>query len=73
MEEYEIDRSITPPSCLPAGIDKRYFLDVTKIGDKWRVYIDPKTNKVHDGAYYFALMKKAIFTATSAIGKTEKK
>lgn len=53
---YEIDRTLNPPSCLPIGINKSNLTDITKIGDKWRVYVDSETKKVHDGAYYFDLM-----------------
>lgn len=50
---YTIDRSLMPPSCLPTGLH-RELVDITKLGDNWRVYIDRQTGEIHDGAVYFA-------------------
>lgn len=55
---YEIDRSIFPPACLPTGIDKSNLVDVTRIGDQWRKYLDTSTDKLHDCAKYFAESQK---------------
>jgi hypothetical protein len=52
--EFVIDynnRSI--PSCLPTYISTGDLIDITRIGDRWRRYINPKTNEIHDGAVYY--------------------
>lgn len=50
---YEVDLSVSPPSCLPTGTDKTKLRDVTLVGDTWRRYLDLETGKVHDGAEYY--------------------
>jgi hypothetical protein len=42
-----------PPSFLPADLDRSGLVDITSIGDAFRVYLDPVTGKVHDGAVYY--------------------
>lgn len=49
---YLIDNTTFPPICLPMHLDRSDLHDITKIGDPWRVYLDPTTGKTHDGAVY---------------------
>lgn len=51
--EYEVNRNIMLPSCLPVGLNAE-LLDITCVGDAWRRYIDAKTGDIHDGAEYWA-------------------
>lgn len=53
--DYTIDLSLTPPSCLPSDLDTEGFIDITRIGDPWRRYLNPVTGKEHDGAVYYAM------------------
>lgn len=41
-----------PPSFLPAYLDPTELIDVTCVGAKFRVYVDPRTGERHDGAEY---------------------
>jgi len=41
------------PSFLPIGINTDSLVDITRVGDCWRRFIDPNTGKVHDGAEYY--------------------
>ncbi|SOD15943.1 hypothetical protein [Nitrosomonas ureae] len=54
FSDYEIDLSTSPPSCLPAGMDKSNFRDITRRGDQWKRYLDVETGKEHDCSEYFA-------------------
>lgn len=51
--EYEVNRNIIPPSCLPVDLDAN-LVDITCIGDTWRRYVDAETGDIHDGAKYWA-------------------
>lgn len=55
---FEIDLSISPPSCLPADVDRSKLVDITVLNDEWRVYVNPVTHKVYDGAKYHVLVKR---------------
>jgi hypothetical protein len=50
---YEIDRSRSPPSCLPVGLDRSNLIAITCVGDPWQKYLDIDTNEIHDSAMYF--------------------
>lgn len=63
---YEVDVSLTPPSCLPAGVDRGDFVDITTVGAPWRVYLDTQTGTVHDGSVYAAEMNS---TANGGAGR----
>lgn len=56
--QFEIDRSMDPPSCLPTDLDTSNLIDITRFGDSWRKYLDVMTNKVHDGVEYYKLMRE---------------
>lgn len=57
-EIIEIDRSESPPSCLPSWLDKSNLVDITIVGDAFRKYFDPKTGSIHDGVEYYERAKK---------------
>jgi hypothetical protein len=42
-----------PPSFLPTGVDASSLIDITTIGDTFRVYVDPNSNKVYNGAQLY--------------------
>lgn len=46
------DYSTTPPTCLPEGLSTVSLVDITTIGDSWRVFLDPETGVIHDGNEY---------------------
>lgn len=50
---FEINTSCSPPSCLPTGVKSYNLIDVTRISNSWKVYLDPDTGKVYDGAEYY--------------------
>lgn len=56
---FAVDRSVSPPSCLPVNMSDSSLIDITKIGDSWRVYLELGTGKVHDGAVYWSKMKES--------------
>ena len=62
--DYKIDKSLSPPSCLPYGLDIDRFLDITCVGDVWRKYLDPDSGKIHDGEFYY---KKSIEIANQSV------
>lgn len=47
---WKADYTVTPPIFLPAHLD-RPLTDVTKVGDRFRVFVDDQ-GTVHDGAVY---------------------
>jgi hypothetical protein len=49
---FVVDLSTMPPSCLPSHINSSDLIEVTRIGDQWKRYFDPKTGQEHDGALY---------------------
>ena len=51
-ELYVIDHSLCPPSILPTGLDRFRLIDITEIHHAWRVYVDPESGRVHNGADY---------------------
>jgi hypothetical protein len=53
-ELYTVDLSTMPPSCLPTDLDGSNLVDITRMGDPWRRYLDTHTGKTHDGAEYWA-------------------
>ncbi len=55
---YEEDHGTVPPICLPKGLDRSNFVDITRIGDSWRRYLDTQTGKMHDGAVYADLARR---------------
>ena len=57
-QQYEIDNSISPPSCMPVGVDLENLLDITSIGEPWRRYLDTSTGAIHDGSIYYLQLKK---------------
>lgn len=52
--EYVIDHSEFPPSCLPSYVSRGSLIDITRVGDLWRRYLDPYSGQEHDGAVYAA-------------------
>lgn len=54
---YVVDRTQSPPVCLPAGVDRSRLTDVTPKGAPWRVYIDPRNGMRYNGATYFRKLK----------------
>lgn len=57
---YEVDHSTMPPSCLPTHLDRSSLVDITKLSDSWRVYLDTRTGQTHDGAVYAEEMRRLI-------------
>lgn len=55
---YVIDSSMSPPSCLPAEVDRAALIDITRVSDKWRRYFDPATRTEHDGTMYALRMAR---------------
>ena len=55
---FEIDRTESPPSCLPADLDKTNLIDATRVSDEWRRYYDTETGELHDGAAYYKQAQK---------------
>lgn len=51
-EVFVVNLDLSPPSCLPAGLDTSGLHDVTCVGDAWRRYLDPCTGALHDGKVY---------------------
>lgn len=51
---YEVDHGMEPPSCLPTDLDRCNLVDITRVSDSWRRYLDSKTGQTHDGAVYAA-------------------
>ena len=41
-----------PPICLPAYMDRSNLLDITRVGDSYRRYLDAQTGVIYDGAEY---------------------
>lgn len=46
------DLSTVPPTCLPEDLYHKTLVDITKIGDGYRVFFDPETGETHDGEDY---------------------
>jgi hypothetical protein len=42
-----------PPSFLPDGVDASSLIDITTIGDTFRVYVDLNSNTVYNGAQLY--------------------
>ncbi len=57
--KFTIDYSQNPPSCLPTDLDTGGLIDITRIGDGWRRYLDPRTNKEHICADHFLELQRA--------------
>jgi hypothetical protein len=57
---YTIDVSTTPPSCLPTNLDYSNLVDVTRLCDPWRRYLDTQTGRVHDGLVYAEAFQQLI-------------
>lgn len=55
---YILDRISKPPICLPIGLDRGNLVDITRLGDAWRRYLDTQTGKVIDGAECWAMMQR---------------
>jgi hypothetical protein len=55
---FEIDESISPPSCLPVGLDMSSLVDITAIGDSWRKYLHTESSRVYDCAEYYRLSQQ---------------
>jgi len=55
---FEINRTESPPSCLPADLDKTNLIDATRVSDEWRRYYDTETGELHDGAAYYKQAQK---------------
>ena len=51
---WDLDTSTTPPSFLPAGLDRSDLVDVTRLGDAFRRYLDTITGRELVGAEYYA-------------------
>lgn len=58
--EIIMDYSTTPPTCLPKDVFSGELVDITAVGDSYRVFLDPQTGVTHDGAEY-AEMARARF------------
>lgn len=58
QDAYTVDHSTMPPSCLPTRIDVRTLVDITRLGDSWRRYLDTQTGETHDGAVYAAELQR---------------
>lgn len=54
MAQWVVDTTTNPPSFLPAGLKPKEMIPITKLGDKYQVYFDPKTGVVHNGETYRA-------------------
>lgn len=51
------------PICLPSNLDRSNLVDITRLGDAYRRYLDTTNGRIHDGAEY----RRKI--ATQAIDK----
>lgn len=58
---YAIYASLNPPACLPVDLDISGLEDITRLTDSWRIYRDPNTGKVHDGAVYARRLQEEVF------------
>lgn len=54
------------PTFLPTGIDRTGWIDITKITDRFRVFLAPN-GKVHDGAAYYALYEKELLNSNTKV------
>lgn len=52
--QFDVDHSTMPPSCLPTDLDRSNLMDITRLGDSWKRYVDTKTGETHDGSVYIA-------------------
>lgn len=51
--EFTIEHDgIGPPICLPSNMDRSNLLDITRVGDSYRRYMDAQTGVIYDGAEY---------------------
>lgn len=55
---YIADFSTEPPSFLPTDLDRGNLMDITRLGDAFRRYVDTQTGQIHDGAAYAAEFTK---------------
>lgn len=49
---FVFDCSQTPPVFLPRELIGANLVDITQMSHRFRVYLDTKTGKIHDGAEY---------------------
>lgn len=54
IKMYKVDLTIYPAICLPINVDETDLIDITTMGDSFRSYLNPKTNRVYDGAKYYS-------------------
>lgn len=43
---------------LPSTVDQAKLVEITKVGDTYRKFVEPETGKIHDCAEYYAQYKK---------------
>lgn len=60
MTQYKFDPSTAPPTLLPAGLPMENLVDITRVGDPYRRFLDQITGKVHDGAEYRKLIESGM-------------
>lgn len=53
MREYILDTSTMPPAFYPKGLNVNDMIDITSVGDNFRIFLDPVTGKIHDGSKYY--------------------
>ena len=52
-ERYVVEPGITRRVCLPLELDPDFLVEITPLGHDWKVYVDTRTNKVHDCAKHW--------------------
>lgn len=64
--EFVVRVSYSGLTCLPADLDTAALTDITRLGQRWKVYFDENTGKSHDGAKYWDSLLKVIGGITNA-------
>lgn len=64
---YTIDHSTMPPSFLPADLDRSNLIDVTRLQDPFRRYMDVRTGEIHDGAVYAAAAVEMVMASNPGL------
>lgn len=58
--KYEINKSTTPWTCFPEGLDTSEFIEISTMDSPWAKYLDQKTGKTHDCGEYFEAAMNAM-------------
>ena len=54
IPNFKINLTENLHTCFPENLDATGFLNMSRIGDRWAIFLNPDTGEVHDCKVYYS-------------------